>query len=77
MLWVILQLAQLNKSPPVGVLLVVQVEMHLQPSDLFPSFLTLEVSINGATHKSSILDGFSLINHPFIGIPPWPWKPPH
>ena len=27
------------------------------------------VSVNGGTHKSSILVGFSLINHPAIGVP--------
>ena len=28
------------------------------------------VSINGGTSKSSMLIGFSLINHPAIGVPP-------
>ena len=28
------------------------------------------------TPKSSILIGFSTINHPAIGVPPWLWKPP-
>ena len=38
------------------------------------------VSINGGTpQSSSILIGSSLVNHPAIGVPAWPWKPgyPH
>ena len=31
----------------------------------------------GGTSKSSILIGFSIINHPAIGVPPWQWKPPY
>ena len=34
----------------------------------------LGVSINGGTPNSSILKGFSLINHPAIGVPPWLWN---
>ena len=37
----------------------------------------LVVSINGGTPRSSILIGFSLVNHPAIGVPPWLWNPPH
>jgi hypothetical protein len=37
----------------------------------------MEVSWNGGTPKSSILIGFSIINHPAIGVPPWQWKPPY
>ena len=33
------------------------------------------VSWNRGTPKSSILIGFSLINQPFLGVPPWLWKP--
>ena len=33
------------------------------------------VSIDGGTPNSSISIGFSHINHPVIGVPPWPWKP--
>ena len=29
----------------------------------------MDVSVNGGTPKSSILMGFSIINHPFWGIP--------
>ena len=29
----------------------------------------MEVSINGGTPKSSILEGFPIINHPFWGTP--------
>ena len=39
------------------------------------------VSSNGATPKSSIkkmgLIFPHIINHPAIGVPPWPWKPPY
>ena len=38
-------------------------------------FPHLEVSINRGTPKSSILLGFSRINQPFWGKPPWLWKP--
>ena len=40
----------------------------------------MEVSWNRGTPKSSILMGFSLINHPgnpAIGVAPWLWKPPY
>ena len=36
----------------------------------------IEVSWNGGTSKSSILNGFSVVNHPFIGIFHW-WTPPY
>ena len=35
------------------------------------------VSISGGTPKSSIFMGFSLINHPAMGAPPWRAGPPH
>ena len=34
------------------------------------------VSVNGGTPKSSILIGFSIINHPFWGTPNF-WKHPY
>ena len=34
------------------------------------------VSVNGGTPKSSILTGFSILNHPFWGTPNF-WKPPY
>ena len=39
----------------------------------FPNFsgTYMRVSINGGTPKSSTLIGFSLINHPAIGVPPF------
>ena len=45
---------------------------------LFHGLLILDdlgVSVNGGTPKSSILIGFSIINHPFWGTPNF-WKPP-
>ena len=36
----------------------------------------LDVSENSGTPKSSILIGFSIINHPFWGKTPYFWKPP-
>ena len=39
--------------------------------------LKLGVSWNRGTPKSSIWMGFSLINHPAIGVPPWLWNPPN
>ena len=35
------------------------------------------VSLNGGTPKSSILIGFSIINHPFWWFPPYFRKPPY
>ena len=35
------------------------------------------VSENSGTPKSSILIGFSIMNHPFWGFSPYFWKPPH
>ena len=35
------------------------------------------VSKNRGTPKSSILIGFSIINHPFWGVSPYFWKHPH
>ena len=34
------------------------------------------VSVNGGTPRSSILIGFSIINHPFLGYPYF-WKHPY
>ena len=34
-------------------------------------FHTLGVSINGGTPESSVLKGFSLINYPAMGVPPF------
>ena len=45
----------------------------------FLNFTDMGVSIKGGTPKSSTLMGFSHINHPAIGAPPfmetptWPW----
>ena len=36
----------------------------------------LEISKNRGTTKSSILIGFSLVNHPFRGFSPYFWKHP-
>ena len=36
----------------------------------------VDVSKNSGTPKSSILIGFSIVNHPFWGYPYF-WKPPH
>ena len=40
--------------------------------------ICMEVSINGGTpsHHPFRTMGFSIINHPAIGVPPWLWKPP-
>ena len=35
------------------------------------------VSLNGGTPKSSILIGFSIINHPFLAFSPYFWKHPY
>ena len=35
------------------------------------------VSKNNGTPKSSILIGFSIINHPFLGTHPYFWKHPN
>ena len=42
----------------------------------FDSRQYLEVSWNPGAPKFSILIRFSIMNHPAIGVPPWPWKPP-
>ena len=47
------------------------VSEHAEMSPDQPHISFHEVSINGATPKSSILIVFSLINHPAIGVPPF------
>ena len=37
----------------------------------------MDVSENRGTPKSSILIGFSIINHPFWGFSPYFWKHPY
>ena len=43
----------------------------------FGGWCWMGVSENGGTSKSSILIGFSIINHPFWGISPYFWKHPN
>ena len=43
---------------------------------IFVQWEHMGVSVNGGTPKSSILIGFSIINHPFWGTPNF-WKPPY
>ena len=42
----------------------------------FKEAIYMDVSLNGGTPKSSILIGFSIINHPFWGTPTF-WKHPY
>ena len=37
----------------------------------------MDVSENNGTSKSSILIGFSIVNHPFWGFSPYFWKQPY
>jgi len=46
------------------------------PEGKFCRALNMGVSKNRGTPKSSILIGFSLINHPFLGYPYF-WKHPY
>ena len=45
-------------------------------ASLQESYIHVDVSENSGTPKSSILTGFSTINHPFWGVSPYFWKHP-
>ena len=51
------------------------------PVDWYGCFHNQRITNDGflqkGTPKSSILTGFSLVNHPAIGVPLWLWKPPY
>ena len=55
----------LGSTPPHPVLPVANKSLHIG------------VSKNNGTPKSSILIGFSIINHPFWGFSPYFWKHPY
>ena len=43
----------------------------------WPSIVHMGVSINGGTPKWLVYTGQSYQNGWWLGVPPWPWKPPY
>ena len=67
---------KIDESLEVGVKNLPWIHMLLRFARKKVSFKDMGVSKNSGTPKSSILIGFSIINHPFLGYPYF-WKHPY